>query len=995
LCGNGACEPTDGGPQECPGDCGPACGNCICEGSEDFLRCPIDCGYCGDGVCSMCGHLDEPLRCPEDCAAAQEICNGADDDGDGETDEGTCDDGDVCTRDLCEAESGRCTYPQADDGAPCDDDDACTEGDACEGGACAGTSKIDCDDGNDCTDDGCSPTAGCTHAPNDAQCNDDDRCTAGDACQAGICVGGPAFDCDDEDPCTDDACDPATGCTHSDPYPECAFPCKGGEPCELRNDLGVCAGVTECVGGEPVCNAREPSAETCNGRDDDCDAATDEDVPAEPCVVENQFGSCAGMTDCVLGGTVCPAPEPETEACDGRDNDCDGETDEGYLDTDRDGRADCADLDDDEDQVPDGGDNCPLEPNPGQEDFDDDDFGDVCDLDDDDDGSLDEEDCAPLDPGNAPGLIEVCDQRDNNCDGRADEGLCDDGNPCTDDGCDADGSCGYEFNTLPCEDGSLCTEDDRCENGRCQGGDDLDCDDGNPCTDDTCDPSSGCSHKHNTKSCDDGDPCTEPDACSGGECAGGPPKDCSDGDACNGLETCHPGTGGGCRPGTPPSCDAYPNSRCDTDLGCVCDPVDCAWLEVECGSAPDRCGALLECGDCPTEDLTCAAGRCLEVDGSPCESRAECASGLCVDGFCCATACTGRCRRCDIAGTFGQCDDTPAGIDPDDDCEGASVCDGARGCMCVPDCGSRECGDNGCGGSCGDCEETRICEDGTCRCRPKAQVLCDGDMLYWYDGCGGRGDKIADCPHGCDGSSCQGCPPACVGKECGPDGCGGTCGTCTKGVCLSQGVCGCRDGWECGPAEICHEAACGPAYGRAYRITIYEAEISDKKPGTDEDWDPFWDGYNPWGGLPDPKLRFKHGTFETTTSTASNTNRPRWNEHVDMLLEESDVLVFDVWDDDDVDEHIGGFSSTVRIRWLKNEAVELIPTDPDYGLQSLTLFFEAAPASCPSGNGKYCGESIGKTTGTLYNCSNGSWSVQQVCPGTCHVAAPGYADYCD
>jgi hypothetical protein len=36
-----------------------------------------------------------------------------------------------------------------------------------------------------------------------------------------------------------------------------------------------------------------------------------------------------------------------------------------------------------------------------------------------------------------------------------------------------------------------------------------------------------------------------------------------------------------------------------------------------------------------------------------------------------------------------------------------------------------------------------------------------------------------------------GCVPSCGGKECGPDGCGGTCGGCPQGMsCTGAGVCG-------------------------------------------------------------------------------------------------------------------------------------------------------------------------------------------------------------
>ncbi|MBM4398308.1 MAG: right-handed parallel beta-helix repeat-containing protein, partial [Deltaproteobacteria bacterium] len=68
VCGNGVCEPSDGGPAACPQDCGTTCGNCECEKGEDWLTCPVDCGWCGDGVCSPCPALKEGLStCPKDC----------------------------------------------------------------------------------------------------------------------------------------------------------------------------------------------------------------------------------------------------------------------------------------------------------------------------------------------------------------------------------------------------------------------------------------------------------------------------------------------------------------------------------------------------------------------------------------------------------------------------------------------------------------------------------------------------------------------------------------------------------------------------------------------------------------------------------------------------------------------------------------------------------------------------------------------------------------
>lgn len=47
------------------------------------------------------------------------------------------------------------------------------------------------------------------------------------------------------------------------------------------------------------------------------------------------------------------------------------------------------------------------------------------------------------------------------------------------------------------------------------------CDDGNPCTDDVCDATLGCRYYNNNAVCSDGNSCTTIDACNGGACVGG------------------------------------------------------------------------------------------------------------------------------------------------------------------------------------------------------------------------------------------------------------------------------------------------------------------------------------------------------------------------------------------------------------------------------------------------------------------------------------------
>ncbi len=83
----------------------------------------------------------------------------------------------------------------------------------------------DCDDGNPCTDDACSGEH-CVNAVNAAPCDDANPCTDGDACAGRVCRGTEvgscclgACACDDLSACTIDACGPL-GCAHT---PTCAL----------------------------------------------------------------------------------------------------------------------------------------------------------------------------------------------------------------------------------------------------------------------------------------------------------------------------------------------------------------------------------------------------------------------------------------------------------------------------------------------------------------------------------------------------------------------------------------------------------------------------------------------------------------------------------------------------------------------------------------------------------------------------------------------------
>ena len=87
------------------------------------------------------------------------------------------------------------------------------------------------------------------------------------------------------------------------------------------------------------------------------------------------------------------------------------------------------------------------------------------------------------------------------------------------------------------------------------------------------------------------------------------------------------------------------------------------------------------------------------------------------------------------------------GFDPVEDPSGEN----AMPCPeCLSQCFNKECGDDGCGGSCGQCLPTEVCIDHQC-------VTCD---------------------------------PDCQDKQCGGDGCGTPCGQCSADLtCSDAGLC--------------------------------------------------------------------------------------------------------------------------------------------------------------------------------------------------------------
>lgn len=101
----------------------------------------------------------------------------------------SCDDGNVCTDDSCDLASG-CIYTD-DDSNTCADGNACTTPDVCVSGNCVGGAPVSCNDGIACTDDSCNPASGCMFTPVDSHCDDSNDCTV-DVCSAATgCANTP------------------------------------------------------------------------------------------------------------------------------------------------------------------------------------------------------------------------------------------------------------------------------------------------------------------------------------------------------------------------------------------------------------------------------------------------------------------------------------------------------------------------------------------------------------------------------------------------------------------------------------------------------------------------------------------------------------------------------------------------------------------------------------------------------------------------------------
>jgi hypothetical protein len=839
-CGSSG-HPHDGGGVDGKADGAQTCGHdggTTGKMNGQACSCAGECqsGFCVDGVCCNTSCTETCKSCdvqgsPGTCsfvpagAAPREasLCPASDVSTCGL--DGTCDGAGACRNHVagtvCKA--GSCDVASVIDVNVCDGKGRCKPGPTticapfdCDPttGACVVTCKTDMD----CVTGVACVNGSCGAKPRGAVCTKDSECASG-FCTDGVCCStschGPCVSCaqtgragtcwpvdlgtaDPHNVCRDQgpascgqtgACDGLGGCSLYVAETVCVAPACSGD---RLNTAGTCDGVGSC---------RPPGVRGC--------------APYR-CVDGACISHCAGDADCVAG-QFCQngscGPKSNGSPCSGPDECTSGFCVDGVCCADACGGA-CR--------------SCALPSSMGK--------------------------CEPLPAGSADPRNVCIDKgasscgTNGKCDGAAGCDVYQPGTVCAAEHCDtnvytpasvctASGAC-VAPDAVPCAPFA-------CNGTRCFGACTIDdnCSAGNVCS------ANSCGLKPNGAFCGDRKECSSANCAQGVCCAtpcssvckscalpttmglctnvgdGGPDPAGTCLDA--GAATC--GTNGRCQAGAcqsyalgtpcqPASCPSgmatlTPASSCDGAGTCVT-PPQTTCFPFRCGTAACKsvCTADADCAP----PGSCSAGSCgLKPDGAICGDGTECLSGICAQGACCHTACTGSCVSCALAGSAGACTAIAAGgVDPAGQCrdQGApscgtnGFCNGAGSCQLYA--AGTECAPPTCPGGSTTATLSRMC-DGAGSCKAAVTQSC---VPYTCNGMACR----AACTQDSDCSGTNVCNAGSCGKKRLGQICGAAAecdsGNCVDGVCCSAPSCGnCASCNVSGTAGACTPVPAGAA----------------------------------------------------------------------------------------------------------------------------------------------------------------------------------------